>query len=94
MFNSLPVLINELPIKDSMTLMNKLFLYRDVWNLNIIQACQYYEKKLSEIPPEEQISLCLNGYHKCKEYLYIERIHKLLVPQRMKFIIRLEPPIE
>lgn len=38
LFNSLPVLIKQLKINESMKLMNKLFQYRDVWNLNIIQA--------------------------------------------------------
>ena len=71
MFNSLPILVKNLPVKDTMSLMNKLFLYRDVWNLNIIQACDFYQNKISELPPEEQITMCLVGYQKCKEYIYI-----------------------
>ena len=43
---------------------------------------------------EEQILNCLVGYHDQKEELYLKRIHKLLVPERMNFIIRLDTPNE
>ena len=46
--------------------MNKLFPYRNVWNMNIIEASNRFEKKISELAPEEQINLCLIGYHQQK----------------------------
>ena len=92
MFTALPVLVSRLPVKDSMKLMNSLFPYKAAWNLNIIETCKIFEEQLGKLPPEEQISTCLNGYCQSKEYLYIQKLHKLLVPQRLNFIIKLDPP--
>lgn len=77
-----------------MKTMNKLFPQRKVWNMNIIEACNKFEKKISELNPEEQILTCLIGYHEQKEEMYLKRIHKLLVPERVNFIIRLDTPQE
>lgn len=64
MFGSLPILIEKLPVKESIKVMNSLFPFRNAWNLNVIKACSKFDAKLSQLPPEEQINLCLYGY--CK----------------------------
>lgn len=65
-YEALPILIEKATIKESMETMNKLFPYRNVWNMNIIEASNRFEKKISELGPEEQINLCLTGYHQQK----------------------------
>ena len=92
MFASLPVFIERLSAKDSMKLMNSLFPYKNAWNLNIIRACKIFKEKLENLEAEEQIVICLKGYETCKEYFYIEMIHKLLVPKRLNFIIKFDMP--
>lgn len=47
MFASLPILVPQLPVKESMKVMNSLFPFRNVWNLNIMKACQKFSEKLS-----------------------------------------------
>lgn len=76
-----------------MKVMNSLFPFRSAWNLNVMKACKKFDEKLVELPAEEQIATCLEGYCKSKEYLYIHKIFKLLVPQRTQFIIRFEAPV-
>ena len=93
-YEALPFLIEKAGVKEAMNTMNKLFPHRKVWNMNIIDACSKFEKKISELNAEEQILNCLVGYHDQKEELYLKRIHKLLVPERMNFIIRLDTPNE
>lgn len=46
-FNSLPILISKLPVKQSMNIMNSLFPYRNAWNLNIMKAYNKFDVKLS-----------------------------------------------
>lgn len=50
MFASLSVLISKLPVKESIKVMNSLFPYRSVWNLNVMKACAKFEEKLAELP--------------------------------------------
>lgn len=71
MFACLPTLIESLSAKDAGQLMNRLFPYKNAWNLNVIMACKFFEEKLEKMPPEEQIYTCLNGYRSCQEYIYI-----------------------
>ena len=66
-YEALPILIEKATIKDAMNTMNNLFPHRNVWNMNIIEACNRFEKKIMELNPEEQINLCLIGYHEQKE---------------------------
>ncbi len=42
MFTSLPILVSKLPVKESMKVMNSLFPFRNVWNLNITKACNKF----------------------------------------------------
>lgn len=59
MFVSLPILISQLPVHESMKVMNSLFPFRSAWNLNIMKACKKFDAKLAELPAEEQIAACL-----------------------------------
>ena len=46
-YEALPILIEKAGVKEAMTAMNKLFPHRKVWNMNIIDACSKFEKKIS-----------------------------------------------
>ena len=52
MFASLPVLIERVPAKESMKLMNSLFPFKNAWNLNIIRACKVFEEQLEKLQAE------------------------------------------
>ncbi len=66
LFKLLPQIIEQLPLEQSIELIKQLCKYKSLWNTNIIETVDNFNKKLDGVEKERKLMLCLEGYEASK----------------------------
>jgi hypothetical protein len=91
-FKVLPALAASLAPRDGLLLVMEILKFKSLWNINLYNTLQSCDTLMETLDRGEQLRMCLWGLLTVYEEYFLTKIHRILVPKRRQFIIKVDPP--
>lgn len=91
-FRILPTLAASLAPRDGLLLVMEILKFKSAWNINLYNTLQSCDTLMETLDKAEQLRMCLWGLLNVYEEYFLAKLHRILVPKRRQFIIKVDPP--